>query len=75
LSDQTILAPAGAPRDAIQKLYEALQKVTASADIREKFFLQGMEVVGSSPEQTGEFIRQDVIRSAKIIRENNITAD
>jgi tripartite-type tricarboxylate transporter receptor subunit TctC len=70
-----ILAPAGAPRDAIQKLYEALQKVTASADIREKFFLQGMEVVGSSPEQTGEFIRQDVVRSAKIIRENNITAD
>jgi hypothetical protein len=34
-----------------------------------------MEVVGSSPEQTGEFIRQDVIRSAKIIRESNITAD
>jgi tripartite-type tricarboxylate transporter receptor subunit TctC len=56
-------------------MYEALQKVTAAADIREKFFLQGMEVVGSSPEQTAEFIRQDVTRSAKIIRENNITAD
>jgi tripartite-type tricarboxylate transporter receptor subunit TctC len=70
-----VLAPAGAPKEAIQKMYDALQKVTAGADIREKFFLQGMEVVGSSPEQTTEFIRQDVIRSAKIIKENNITAD
>ena len=70
-----VLAPTGTPKETIQKMYEALQKVTAAADIREKFFLQGMEVVGSSPEQTADFIRQDVTRSAKIIRENNITAD
>lgn len=67
-----ILAPAGTSKEVVQRLYDALSKVLADKNIREKFLLQGMAVVGSTPQAFAEFIKVDVARSAKIIKDTGI---
>jgi tripartite-type tricarboxylate transporter receptor subunit TctC len=59
---QGIVVPAGTPRPVVQRLHRTLAKVLDSAEIREKF-AQFSAVPGSgSPEQFGQFIRQEITR-------------
>ncbi len=70
-----VLAPAGTPRAVIAKLNEALRKSIAQPDARERFAQQGYEIVGSTPEQFGAWIRSESDKWGKIIRERGITAE
>lgn len=44
-------------------------------DIREKFASNGAEPIGDSPEQYGEFIKQEVVRTGKIVKESGARAE
>jgi len=70
-----VLAPAGTPRDIIGRLNAEIIKLLNSADIKERFSKQGVEVRTSTPEQFGEFLRSEVLRWGKVIREAGIKAD
>ena len=70
-----VLAPAGTPRAVIAKLNEALRTSIAQPDARERFAQQGYEIVGSTPEQFGAWIRSESDKWGKIIRERGITAE
>ena len=67
-----VLAPAGTSRDIVRRLHEAMAKVLGEKEVHDKFFTQGMDVIGSTPEAFAEFIRADVARSAKIVKDNAI---
>ena len=67
-----LLGPAGTPRDVVQKLNEAVMKALAEKETRDKMFQNGIQPVGSTPEEFGRFIALDLARSAKIIRESGI---
>ena len=67
-----LFAPAGTPRDIVNKLYEAITKALAEKETRDKMFQNGMQVVGSSPEVFGKFIALDLARSARIIKDSGI---
>jgi tripartite-type tricarboxylate transporter receptor subunit TctC len=59
---QGIVVPAGTPKPIVQRLHRDLSKVLASAEIQEKF-AQYSAVPGSgSPEQFGQYIRQEITR-------------
>ena len=59
---QGIVVPAGTPKPIVQRLHRSLARVLDSAEIREKF-AQYSAVPGSgSPEQFGQFIRQEIAR-------------
>ncbi len=70
-----VLAPAATPRPVIQQLNSALLKAVAQADARERFAQQGYEIIGSTPEQFGAWIRSESAKWGKIIRERGITAE
>ena len=70
-----VLAPAGTPRAVIAKLNRALRTSIAQPDARERFAQQGYEIVGSTPEQFGAWIRSESDKWGKIIRERGITAE
>jgi tripartite-type tricarboxylate transporter receptor subunit TctC len=70
-----ILAPAGTPRAVITRLNDVLRKAVAQPEARERFAQQGYEIVGSSPEQFGAWIRSESAKWGKIIRERGITAE
>ena len=70
-----VLAPAATPRPVIDYLNAALRKSLALAEVRERLENQGYEVVASSPEVFGEWIRTETSKWARIIREQKITLD
>jgi tripartite-type tricarboxylate transporter receptor subunit TctC len=70
-----VLAPAGTPRDIINRYHAEIVKVLNSAEVKERFARQGVEVRTSTPEQFGEFVRSEVARWGKVIRDAGIKSD
>ena len=70
-----VLAPAGTPRDIIGRLNTEIVKVLNSPDIKDRFAKQGVEVRTSTPEQFSEFLKSEVARWAKVIKDAGIKAD
>ena len=67
------LAPAGTPRDILVILQREVAKAVQQPEIRKRFSDLGSELVASeSPEQFTEFIRQQVERHAKLVRDAGI---
>lgn len=63
-----LAAPAGTPPAVVARLNRALQETLASPAIREKMQGQGMEVLGGTPEQFGQFIRSEIERWGPVVR-------
>lgn len=70
-----VLAPAGTPREIVARLNSEIVKVLNSSDVKERFARQGVEVRTSTPEQFGEFVRAEVGRWAKVVKDAGIKAD
>jgi tripartite-type tricarboxylate transporter receptor subunit TctC len=66
---QSVVAPAGTPREVVNKLHASIQKVLAMPDVREKLANAGIEPAGStSPEEFAAFIRSQADTRAKVIQ-------
>jgi tripartite-type tricarboxylate transporter receptor subunit TctC len=68
-----ILAPAGVPRDIVNRLSSEFAKAVNSPEIKDKLLSQGFAVVGSGSDEMGVFMRQDVANFKKIIEAAKIT--
>jgi len=67
-----ILAPAGTPRDIINRLNLELNKVVTAPDVRERLTTAGVEPMTNTPEQFASFIRSETVRYAKVIKDAGI---
>ena len=70
-----IFAPAKTPRPIIDKIHAEVVKILNTPDVREKLVAAGSDPVGSTPEEFLAFIKSELARWGKIIRENNIRAE
>lgn len=70
-----LMAPAGTPRDLVMKLNTEAIKALNSPDVREKLMAQGLIPAPMSPEQLGQFIREDYERWARVIKAANVKLD
>jgi tripartite-type tricarboxylate transporter receptor subunit TctC len=69
------VVPAATPRPIVNRIYADSAKVLAMPDVRERLAGLGLEVVGSTPEQFDLFVRAEIAKWAKVIKDNNIKAD
>lgn len=72
---QGMLAPARTPKQVIDTLYTVIKKSLQLPDVREYYARVGFAPVGSSPEEFAAYIKADVEKWAKVIRESGATAD
>ena len=72
---QAFFAPAGTPRDIIQRLNTELAALLRTREITEAFETQAFEAGGGSPEDLGKFLREEISRWAPIIKAAGIRAD
>ena len=72
---QGILVPAGTPKEAVNKLADAIQKVMADAGVREKFLAVGSEAAPSGPDAFGAFIRAEIEKWTRIAKAANVKVD
>jgi len=70
-----MLAPAGTPREIIQRLNAEWLKIVAMPDTIEKMKSAGTDPISSTPEQFAEFIKTETVRWAKVIKEANISVE
>ena len=70
-----LLAPARTPRTIVQRLNADVNRLLATPEQRERFTSLGYEIVGSTPEQFGAWIRDETAKWSKLIRERGIAAE
>jgi tripartite-type tricarboxylate transporter receptor subunit TctC len=70
-----IVAPAGTPREIVDKIARDVREVVSSPEVRDAFVAQGATPVGGTPAQFAALIENDRKRYAQIIRERNIAAE
>lgn len=70
-----VLAPAGTPRNIVQRLNAEIIRIIAAPEITDRFVKQGVEPRTGTPEQFGELIKSEVARWADVIKTAGIRAD
>ena len=66
------LAPAGTPKDIVNKLNREIVKIVAVPEVQQKFEALGFTPVASTPEQSSARIKAELDLWAKVIRDANI---
>jgi tripartite-type tricarboxylate transporter receptor subunit TctC len=72
---QGFVAPAGTPHDVVLKLNGAFARVLADPAIKQRLSESGFEPQSSSPEQFAAYMKSEIAKWAKVIRESNISLD
>jgi tripartite-type tricarboxylate transporter receptor subunit TctC len=70
-----LLAPAGTPAAIIDRLHHEAVRIVSQPDMREKFALIGLDVVGDAPDVFAEIIRSDSLKWAKVIKDAGIKVE
>ena len=68
-------APAGTPVPVVNRLNQEIVRFLTRADVKEKFFNTGAEVIASSPDQFATKIKSEVAMWSKVIKDAGIKAD
>ena len=69
------VAPAKTPQAIVARLNAEIVKVLALPEVRSPFAIQGIEVIGGTPEQFTSYIRDEITKWAKVIRLSGAKAD
>jgi tripartite-type tricarboxylate transporter receptor subunit TctC len=67
-----VLFPAGTPKPIVSKLHADTVKALADPDVKKKFGDLGVVAVSSTPEEFGRFIKAEMDKYGKLIKEANI---
>ena len=64
-----LLVPKGTPRDIVERLNREVNKALSGREIRARLAELGVEIEGAStPESTGQFIREEMLKWAPIVK-------
>jgi tripartite-type tricarboxylate transporter receptor subunit TctC len=70
-----LTAPAGTPREAIERLNAAANRSLEAPEVRERLVGLATIPMGGPPERLGEVIRADIEKWARVIRTAKLSAD
>jgi tripartite-type tricarboxylate transporter receptor subunit TctC len=69
------LAPAGTPKEIVDRLSKEVAKVVESPEVKERFATMGIIPGGYDPVRTGQFLADEVARWARVIQAAGVTAE
>ena len=70
-----LLAPAGTSREIVAKLNAEIVRILGNAEIKDRFVSLGAELLSSSPEEFGAYIRSETAKWGKVIKDSGAKAD
>jgi tripartite-type tricarboxylate transporter receptor subunit TctC len=70
-----ILAPAGTPAGVVGRLNTEVNAALQSADVRTRIHADGVEAVGSTPEQAAKLMKEELARWAPLVNEAGAKAE
>ena len=72
---QAVFAPAGTPREAVQRLNAEIGKAMAVQEMKDRFLVFGTDAVTGTPEELGRFLASEVAKITKIAKDVGATLD
>jgi tripartite-type tricarboxylate transporter receptor subunit TctC len=70
-----IFAPAKTPRALVEKIHADVVKVLRTPDVRDKLVAAGSDPVGSTPDEFQAYVKLELARWGKVIRDNHIKSE
>jgi tripartite-type tricarboxylate transporter receptor subunit TctC len=67
-----IVAPAGTPKDVVQKVYRDTKRALEATDLKARLYVQGLAPVGNTPEQMGRAMKEETALWARVVKERKI---
>lgn len=70
-----MFAPAGTPKDIVQKLSAQVKTIVANPAMRERQLGLGVDLVGSTPEVLEAQLSEEIVKWAKVIKDSGAQAE
>ncbi len=70
-----LFAPAGTPRDVVTRLNTETVRILALPDVKANYGNLGLTAVSSTPEQFSVYVREEIVRWAKVVKASGARAD
>jgi tripartite-type tricarboxylate transporter receptor subunit TctC len=70
-----IVAPAGTPREIVTRLNTEILRVISMPDFKKRIEADAVEPIGSTPEQLGDYIKVELVKWAKIVKDSGARVD
>src|SRR5213080_4844355 len=67
-----VFAPANVPVAVTIRIYDEFAKAVKTPEVADKLSAQGIDVLAGPPDQLDAFVRKEITRWAKVIKDNNI---
>jgi tripartite-type tricarboxylate transporter receptor subunit TctC len=72
---QGIFAPAATQGDIVAKLHQEIARTLNQPDMRQRLENDGTQIVASTPTQFGAFVRAEIAKWARVVKESGATVD
>jgi tripartite-type tricarboxylate transporter receptor subunit TctC len=72
---QSVIMPAGTPREIVARVYQELAAMLKAPETRERFLTQGALASGIPPEEFAAFARREVEKWVKVAKAANVRVD
>jgi tripartite-type tricarboxylate transporter receptor subunit TctC len=69
------LAPAGTPREIVMKLNGEILRAASQPEMKSVLAKSALEPIGSTPEELGRFMKSEIAKWAKVVKEANVHVD
>ena len=69
----TMLAPAKTPRTIVDRLNAETRKALNDSDVKAGFVAQGVEAIAGTPEEASEYMRTEIAKWARVVKESGAT--
>ncbi len=70
-----LLVPSATPGDVVEKLSAASAQVLKSSAVQEKLFSLGMDIIQTSPAEADAYIKAEMAKWGKLVKEANIKVE
>jgi tripartite-type tricarboxylate transporter receptor subunit TctC len=70
-----ICAPGGTPKAIVDRVYNEVARVLKVPELRERLLRDGIEPIGSTPEQYAEHIKKEAVKWGKVVKDSGARVD
>jgi len=70
-----LMAPAATPKPILERLSDEVRKVINAPDVKANWARQGAVPMGMTPEEFGKFLREDIAKWAKLVKDTGMKVD
>ncbi len=70
-----VLGPAGMPPELVTRIQRDIARVVNQPETRDRLVNMGVDIIANTPEEFGAFLRAEIVRYAKVIKDAGIKVE